>query len=137
VSYVVINGRNVEIATEPRSRGVPLCRGSVIYEDVAAFRWGIPHEGGAVVVDDASASFVHANHELPVVRLFEGSANRMRFANDRGGSRIVASGVQGRSLHCHTGIVTCGTKFGDVFVTGDDLGFVNMWRIKASVHKKQ
>jgi hypothetical protein len=125
VSYMVMNARTVEMVVEPRNR--PRLR----YAEAAMFRWPIPFHGGAIVVDDYTASFVHPNTALPGVRLFDESIGSMSWGQVENVWKLKRSKKRKGSVHRHQGRVTCGTMLGDVVVTCDDLGFLNRWRVEA------
>jgi hypothetical protein len=124
LSYMVMNSRAVEMVVEPRNRP------RLHYTEAALFRWVIPFQGGAIVVDDETASFVHPNTGMPPVRLFDQSFGGMAWAQVENVGNLRRCKRRKRSVHQHQGRVTCGTMFGDVVVTCDDLGFLNRWKVK-------
>jgi hypothetical protein len=125
VSYMVMNSRAVEMVVEPRNRP------RLAYTEAAFFRCAISFHGGALVVDDETASFVHPNTALPPVRLFDQAMGTMTWAQMENVWKLRRSKKRKRSVHQHQGRVTCGTMFGDVVVTCDDLGFLNRWKVEA------
>jgi hypothetical protein len=118
LAFSVMNGDEVSIWKDLRIKEV------VSYHEQSQFGCMIPHAGGAVVVDDSGATFLHARADAPIVRLFDGGSENLEVEED-----VIFGGVYGPSVHQHPAKVRCGTKVGELFVTGDDAGFVNIWSI--------
>jgi hypothetical protein len=114
-----------------RARGKP----SFLYPGTTPIRCAIAHEGGAVLVDDESSSFIHCVDDVPMFRMFDGFTDRLTTGKNDRRLTILPSTVHGPSVHQHSGQITCGETFGDSFVTCDDLGFVNLWNIKTTKRK--
>jgi hypothetical protein len=131
LSYLLINEEAVEIVVEPRFRRPEKPRSSLVYYENTHFRMGFPYLGGAVVVDDASASFIHGC-DAPLYRLFDLTSYQIKNSD----SQIRKSKKLKPSLHKHDGIIVCGTIIEDTVVTCDDLGFINQWRLAPRRHRR-
>jgi hypothetical protein len=133
MSFMALNEHEAELVARTPAWNKPAQRKSVRLRQ-AAFRFGMPPQGGAVLVDDVSVSFVHNFEEVPIVRLFDGRSERFQMDGNclTDDEAAISSFHMGESLHKHPGIVTCGTRHEMGFVTADDLGFVNFWNIRAS-----
>jgi hypothetical protein len=98
---------------------------------MAPFRYALPYRGGALVIDDWSASFIHCHPEFPPVRLFDRSDACLDIERKEALWSIPSAREQRPSVHQNVGRVTCATACGDVIVTCDNNGFINRWRVNA------
>jgi hypothetical protein len=124
----VLNEELAEITVNPKGRCRP--KVSVRYSEAVPFRTAVAYRGGAIVVDDFSASFIHLNTYPPVFRLFDTFAGRLDVERGQELVTIEASKDQAESLHQHPGKITCAARWGNVVVTCDDIGFINRWRLE-------
>jgi hypothetical protein len=129
LSYCVINDEAVEIVIEPRVKPRVRARAAIAYNENASFRSAFSFQGGALVIDDISASFVHAGEGHPPIRLFDLDTSTLQIEPDDIGARILASRENKSSLHKHEGVITCGVQANDTVVTCDDMGFVHRWKV--------
>jgi hypothetical protein len=130
LSYCVVNDETVEIVIEPRIRPRIRARTAIAYHENGLFRKAFSFLGGALVLDDISASFVHAVEGQPLVRLFDMDTAPLQTQSDEVGCRILSSQENKSSLHKHDGIITCGVQTNDTIITCDDIGFVHRWKIE-------
>jgi hypothetical protein len=141
LSYLLMNREWVEVVVEPRVTPKERPRGTFLYSEAQRFRNAFPYRGGAVVVDDEGASFVHGNRGCPMLRLHDWATEFLVVEPDQGAWRIRRKprdeerSVFYRSVHQHQGHITCGTIVGDVVVTCDDLGFVHQWRLAPEIRR--
>jgi hypothetical protein len=134
LSYLVLNLEEVEIVTEnpPLSRQSVNLGASLFYATKECFRCAVEYRGGAVVMDDASASFVHALAARPRLRLFDEKTAKLKCEEGVNGHRIERTRRYRRSVHQHSATITCGATIGSAVLTGDELGFVNIWDLAGS-----
>lgn len=131
-------------------------------------RAAVPYCGGAVVIDDISASFLTLNqnsqsiddaseiittehckyeNKLKSLQLYdcysvglkssnEDENSRPSNSRESSKSRILLSpnhrkknGELRRSVHMHTGKVTSASQYKNYVISGDDMGFINLWRV--------
>jgi hypothetical protein len=136
LAYLAMNAQCVEIVTEPRIKPVPRIRAARLYREAAPFRLALPYLGGAVVVDDVSASFVHASEAGPLVRLCDGGVRALAMRAAGADSEILGEEEDAEALfsvHQHAGVVTCGAIVRDTVITCDDMGFMHRWRLDPEV----
>jgi serine/threonine protein kinase len=135
LSYLVMNSECVEVVIEPRLKPKERPRTTFLYQERRRFRTAFSYLGGAVVIDDGGASFVHGNRGYPVVRLNDLASESLRMEPENGSWRIrratwdLEGASDGNSVHQHQGNITCGTIVGDMVVTCDNLGFVHQWSL--------
>jgi hypothetical protein len=135
LSYLLMNPECVEVVIEPRMTPKERPRTTFLYREWKMFRTAFSYLGGAIVVDDFGASFVHGNRGYPVIRLNDLSSESLRMEPENGSWWIrraswdFEGSRDGPSIHKHQGKITCGTIVGDLVVSCDDLGFVHQWRL--------
>jgi hypothetical protein len=129
LSYLTMNEDIVEIIIESRAKPLPKPRVSLTYRERGGFRHAFSYRAGAIVIDDQSASFVHAGEGTPIYRLLDRAAPRLRIVPNDLGDEIEMSQKGGPSVHKHEGVVVCGTVVKDAVVTCDDLGFIHRWEV--------
>jgi hypothetical protein len=130
IGYLLLNRATAEMVAEPNGKIRTRASLAIRYNGNDVFKLAIPYKGGAVVIDDASASFIHPNPEPPVVRLFDTMSSRLKVRQGEKTCVIKASRQIGASVHQHPGRVTSGFRCGDLFVTCDDAGFINRLKIE-------
>ena len=130
IAYLAMGEKNSVIAIEPRLET------NVVYREQHSFRWAEAYHGGAVVIDDRSASLVNCTNSIPNLRLFDGGSREI-VIEAYGESLMLDSPdvCVDESIHKHSGTITCGTHLDDVFVTGDNTGFVHVWRLKKNIRQ--
>jgi hypothetical protein len=101
----------------------------VRYQETAPFRCALPYLGGAITIDDLSASFIHTNIEFPIVRFYDGAVRPMLVSETHEWSEIEPDRALAASVHQHSGTVMCGCITQDVVVTCDNIGFIHRWRL--------
>jgi hypothetical protein len=126
LSYLLFNEEEAEVVVAA-GNGRP--RTSTVYKEAGCFRRAVSFLGGAVIVDDVGASFLHARG-APICRLFDRECEALERDGAGGSWNIRKSPAHGPSVHKHEGVVVCGTVVKDVIVTCDDLGFINQWKIE-------
>ena len=101
----------------------------------------LPFEGGALLIDDISTSFFSSstkNKDHSCYRFSDLSYRYHKIITDKTtGTDIVLpyqydtseSKCKFSSLHKHFANITCAAKCGSVFVSGDDVGNMNVWKI--------
>jgi hypothetical protein len=135
VSYLVMNEEAMEIIVDRRGKLAPKPRRATVCGERGYFRRAFSYMGGAVVVDDESASFIHGSEEVPLYRLFDGSSSRLTTVPCENGTQIEYTLSEGASVHQHEGIVICGTVANNTVVTCDDWGFIHRWKLEWGVRR--
>jgi hypothetical protein len=133
LSYFVMNPNAVQIVSEARVKLPTSPRVTLRYQTPALFRLALPYLGGAVVVDDLSASFLSANDGCPNVRLLDRTTKPLSVRKKGKSTGVILPQqdecTQSLSLHQHPGVITCGLITKDVVITCDDRGFIHRWRL--------
>jgi hypothetical protein len=130
-AYLVVNSQLAEIFVEGRPTPRTRSRMVVTYQEMTPFRYALPYRGGALVIDDWSASFIHCQPEFLPMRLFDGTDVPLEVEREEAVWSIQSARQQRQSVHQNLGRITCATSCGDVMVTCDNNGFINRWRIDA------
>jgi hypothetical protein len=130
LSFLAASPAIAELKTLPRFSSRTKQGTTRVYSHGAPIRLAIPHEGGAVVVDDAGASFVHCQEQAPLLRLFEKATAPLEVRTDKSAVIIQPTKQHGLSVHQHTARITCGGTMGDSFVTCDEIGSLHVWNFK-------
>lgn len=130
ISYLVMGEDRAEIAVEPRLEH------NIFYRERKPFRWATGYHGGAVIVDDKSASIISCTPDIPSLRLYDSGSMKMSVERYRDLYGLKSRDVSvANSIHKHTGTILCGARCDDMFVTGDNTGFVHIWRLRKSIRK--
>ncbi|OHS94029.1 hypothetical protein TRFO_39795 [Tritrichomonas foetus] len=118
-AYAVCDGTTIQVVEEP-TNNVAAC----IYGHKFV---GASHNGGVVLVDDNSVSYVDFFTKQNSLKLYDGSKISLSLSNTDINESLSSDELSGRSLHSHSVPVTCIDHIGDLFVSGDISGFVNIW----------
>ncbi|KAH0791405.1 phosphoinositide 3-kinase regulatory subunit 4-like [Histomonas meleagridis] len=127
-SLFVQNRQRIEMIREPLTKAV------LTYDGPSNFV--LSYKGGALVIDDKSVSYLSPLDKMPCFH-FSDLGNTMILDSEKTNlERIVHpfnydTSIRSKypSLHQHSGNVTCAAQCGGVFVSGDDLGVMNVWQI--------
>jgi hypothetical protein len=129
LSYLVMSPNSIQIVSEARVKHPTKPRMTLCYQTPGLFRLALPYLGGAVVIDDLSASFLHASDGYPKVRLHDITTQPLSVRKKGKSTGVIAINqdeyTQSLSLHQHPGVITCGLITKDVIVTCDELGFIH------------
>ena len=130
IAYLAMGDDRAEIAIEPRLSN------NILYRERKPFRWATGYHGGAVIVDDKSASILTCAADTTSLRLYDGGSMKMSLEPFRDRMVLKSRDVSvANSIHKHVGTITCGTQCDDLFITGDNTGFIHVWRVRKTIRK--
>ncbi|KAH0790763.1 CAMK family protein kinase [Histomonas meleagridis] len=116
-AFFVQSDQKVELIKEPFTKVCLTCNGR--------FTQILPYFGGVLAIDDRAVTYIDSCEDRPSVTLYDGQ-KLICMRNDK------ILGMQPgnfQSLHMHQGKVTTAVHCGKVFVSGDTLGYTNVWSI--------
>lgn len=154
-SFLVLNNENEQVAEvyrEPLNKVVLTYNCAESTNDrLHKIREAIPFAGGAIAIDDISASFItlNASYDAPRNKYNIHQSSRIyddyiltidAEENDESEVNLsiripVKSQNKTKSVHMHSGRITCASSYNDRntsnhgVISCDDLGFVNLWNV--------
>jgi len=94
----------------------------------------IPADPGFLYVNNNTTGLVSVDNPNKSIVLFDDFLfeNIPYTLTKKGLSVLSPKSIKGKSLHNHVDTITAATRLGDNYITGDKLGFVNLWTISKS-----